>query len=158
SSLQVDVALELYTEDDLVTPLAAADAGLDREYINFSLPAAGRYYLKVFVSPFAIETGPGSYKLTCLENHPPNAVLIGVPNNGTAPLNVSLDASMSSDDEDGLSISFDYDLDGDGFFETTFENSTINTTLNSPGVYTLAVRVTDSLGETDIDYKIITVI
>ncbi|MCB1186402.1 hypothetical protein KDL29_04465 [bacterium] len=157
SSATVDLSLALYHESDLVVPLIESIDNVDREYINFSLPAAGRYYLKVFVPGSAIETGPGAYKLTCLENHPPNAVLTGSPDTGFAPVLVMLDASLSSDDEDGLSVIYDYDLDGDGFFEATFENSTINTTLNSPGFYTLAVRVTDSLGETGIAYKFITV-
>ncbi|MEZ5336966.1 MAG: PKD domain-containing protein [bacterium] len=157
NSLVVDLGIALYDDGDFLAPLIDADLGGDREYIHFHLPAAGTYYLKVFVPQGAVETGPGSYKLTCLENHPPNAVLSGAPDNGAAPLLVSLDASLSSDDEDGLSVSFDYDLNGDGFFEATFENSTINTTLITPGVYALAVSVTDSLGETDVAYKVITV-
>jgi glucose/arabinose dehydrogenase len=80
-------------------------------------------------------------------NSPPIADATATPSNGDAPLEVQLDASGSSDpDEDTLSYA--WDLDGDGQFDdSTAVNPTY--TYETPGTYDVSVQVSDSSGATD---------
>jgi len=76
-------------------------------------------------------------------NQPPTAVAIANPTSGTVPLMVNFDASTSSDPDSGDTLTYAWDLDGDG----RFDNSTSVTstyTYNTPGNYTVSLKVTDS--------------
>jgi glucose/arabinose dehydrogenase len=78
-------------------------------------------------------------------NQPPTAVATGTPTTGAAPLSVQFDGSGSSDPDVGDSLSYAWDLDGDG----QYDDSTAvgpSYTYTSQGVYTASLRVTDSRG------------
>ncbi len=71
----------------------------------------------------------------------PAAVLTGVP--------VSLNASGSSD-PDGSIVKYEWDLDGNGSYETsTGSTPTSSKSFTSNGEYTIGLRVTDNLTGTD---------
>lgn len=78
------------------------------------------------------------------ENQSPVAKVIGTPDHGAAPLEVHLDASMSSDPE-GDALSYGWDLDGDGEFDDSTDVS-IDHTFDDPGTYDPRVEVTDEHG------------
>jgi predicted extracellular nuclease len=60
--------------------------------------------------------------------------------------------SATADDLDGDTISFAWDLDGNGTFESSGSSVTFNAgTLDGPGTHTITVRATDSSGDSDTD-------
>ena len=76
---------------------------------------------------------------------PPTAVASGAPTSGNAPLAVSFDGSGSSDPDAGDTISYSWDLNGDG----TFGDSTVakpSFTYTSAGTYNAVLKVTDNHG------------
>jgi hypothetical protein len=75
-------------------------------------------------------------------NQPPVAVIQATPTTGAAPLTVNFNGSGSSDPDPLDTISYAWDLDGDGAFDdaTTAQPSFVYTT---GGVYNAALRVTD---------------
>jgi PKD repeat protein len=78
-------------------------------------------------------------------NNPPVASATASPTSGTAPLTVSFDGSASSDPDPGDTISYSWDLNGDG----TFADSTVvqpSYTYNADGTYNARLRVTDNHG------------
>jgi hypothetical protein len=153
--LAVDLNIELYEAADLVTPLAVSSFGDDRSFLHLSLPVVGKYFVKVFIPSGAIEEGPASYLLSCVENHSPVADLQGAPALGAVPFDITFDATGSFDADESLFI-FDYDLNGDGIFETinTFDPNYVGT-ITETGSYNVGLRVTDSLGETAYAYLFI---
>ena len=92
--------------------------------------------------------GSAPAQLTSLrlgENGAPVVVLSADPLGGTAPLNVSFDASESFDPESGA-LTYEWDLDGDGVFEIPASGSGLREhTYNTGGTFNPAVRVTDPL-------------
>ena len=82
---------------------------------------------------------------------PPSADITATPDNGPAPLVVSFDASGSTD-SDGSIVLYEWDLDGNGSFETdTGTTPTVGSTYSNVGGPTISVRVTDDDGLTDTD-------
>jgi glucose/arabinose dehydrogenase len=79
-------------------------------------------------------------------NQPPVARATASPTSGRAPLTVSFDGTTSSD-PDGDTLSYAWDLDGDG----AYDDSTIAkpSRTYSTGDYQVGLRVTDSRGATD---------
>jgi PKD repeat protein len=78
-------------------------------------------------------------------NQPPTAVATATPTTGPAPLAVQFDGSGSSDPDAGDTLSYAWDLDGDG----QYDDSTVvapSHTYTSQGTYTASLRVTDSHG------------
>ncbi len=78
-------------------------------------------------------------------NHPPTAVATATPTSGNAPLTVNFDGSGSSDPDAGDTISYSWDLNGDG----TFGDATVakpSFTYSSAGTYSAVLRVTDNHG------------
>ncbi len=74
-------------------------------------------------------------------NQPPLASATGSPTNGPAPLTVVFDGSASSDPEGGT-LTYSWDLDGDGNFgDSTAPRPTF--TYTQPGTYDARLRVTD---------------
>jgi glucose/arabinose dehydrogenase len=75
-------------------------------------------------------------------NQPPTAVATGTPTSGDAPLIVRFDGSGSSDPDAGDTLSYAWDLDGDGQYDdSTAVAPTF--TYTTQGVYTASLRVTD---------------
>jgi PKD repeat protein/glucose/arabinose dehydrogenase len=78
-------------------------------------------------------------------NQPPVASATATPTSGVAPLTVAFDGSGSSDPDAGDTISYSWDLNGDG----VYGDSTVATpsfTYTTPGTYSVRLRVTDNHG------------
>jgi PKD repeat protein len=86
------------------------------------------------------------------DNIPPIAVVSATPLSGTASLNVTFDASASSD-PDGSVDSWTWAF-GDG---ATATGSIVQHVYTTAGTYTATVTVTDTLGATDMETVIIIV-
>jgi glucose/arabinose dehydrogenase len=81
-------------------------------------------------------------------NQPPIARATANPTNGPAPLTVNFDGTSSSDPERG-SLTFAWDLDGDGAFDdSTSKRPTY--TYTTGGAYQVRLKVTDTKGASDI--------
>jgi PKD repeat protein len=133
-------------------------------------PAPGliRTFVAGAANPVNLETGPGGdlfyvdfdggtiRRITFTSaNQPPVAVATATPTTGAAPLQVSFNGSGSSD-PDGETLSYAWDLDGDGAFDdSTAANPTH--TYTTSGSYTASLRVTDNQGASDTDQVTITV-
>jgi len=87
-------------------------------------------------------------------NQAPRAVASANPTAGNTPLTVTFGASGSSD-PDGDSLTYAWDLDGDGAYG---DSSSVSPTFTytSRGVYRVGLRVTDSRGATAVDSVAIT--
>lgn len=80
----------------------------------------------------------------CLANTAPLARLLASPLSGTAPLNVTLDASASSDAEDDI-VEYSFDP-GDASGVVTQTSSTLSRSYTTPGTYRATVTVKDARG------------
>ncbi|RIV38051.1 ThuA domain-containing protein [Micromonospora radicis] len=75
----------------------------------------------------------------------PTAVLNATPTNGLAPLTVAFSSEGSRDPDPADSISFAWDLNGDGIVDSVDPNPSFTYAAN--GVYTARLTVTDSSGK-----------
>lgn len=80
-------------------------------------------------------------------NRPPIAVATASPTSGPAPLTVAFDGSGSSDPDTGDTLTYAWDLDGDGQYDDSVAVRPTYT-YTSNGVYTAALRVADDDGAT----------
>ena len=78
-------------------------------------------------------------------NTPPTAIATASPTSGNPPLLVQLDASQSSDPDVGQTLTYSWDVDGNGTFGDVTGVSP-QYTYQTAGTYQARVRVTDSLG------------
>jgi glucose/arabinose dehydrogenase len=85
----------------------------------------------------------------------PTAVLSAAPTSGQAPLTVSFSSAGSSDPDPGESITFAWDLDGDGTTDSMEADTTF--TYESTGTFLARLTVTDSSGRTGTATRTITV-
>ncbi|MCD6726022.1 MAG: PKD domain-containing protein [Solirubrobacteraceae bacterium] len=86
-----------------------------------------------------------------VQNRPPTADVALVDQPAVIGVAATLDASASQD-ADGTIASYDWDLDGDGTYETAGgAAATIAKTFADGAPHTVGVRVTDNLGATAID-------
>jgi PKD repeat protein len=81
-------------------------------------------------------------------NQSPTAFFTISPISGVAPLEVSFDASYSSD-QDGTIVNYEWDFK-DG---STGNGETVNHTFSSTGNYNVKLTVTDDKGATGLDTK-----
>jgi YD repeat-containing protein len=86
---------------------------------------------------------------------PPVPSFTASPNPVAAGLPASFDASASSD-PDGAVVKYEWDLDGNGTYETN-TGSTPTATYNTAGDVTVGLRVTDDGGETATTTRTLTV-
>ena len=143
-----------YTRDCIWVMLKGADGQ----------PAPGlvRTFVAGAANPVNLETGPNgdlfyvdfdggtirriSYTST---NQPPQAVATATPTTGSAPLTVTFDGSTSSDPE-GTTLSYAWDLDGDGAYDDA-AGAVATFTYTGSGTRTATLRVTDAGGASDTD-------
>jgi PKD repeat protein len=133
-------------------------------------PAPGliRTFVAGAANPVNLENGPGGdlfyvdfdggtiRRITYTSaNHPPVAVAAANPTTGAAPLTVAFDGTGSSDPDDD-SLSYAWDLDGDGAYDDSTATQP-SYTYTTAGSYTASLRVTDSVGASDTDSVTITV-
>jgi len=88
-------------------------------------------------------------------NQPPTAVATGTPTSGDVPLTVGFDGSRSSDPDPGDSITYDWDLNGDGTFGDS-ASPTPQHTFTAVGTYTARLRVTDNHGASSLAAVVVT--
>jgi PKD repeat protein len=132
-------------------------------------PGQIRTFVAGAAGPVNLETGPGgdlfyvdydsgtirriSYTAA---NQPPTAIARATPTSGAPPLTVNFDGSQSSDPDPGDTLSYAWDLDGDGAYDdSTAVRPTF--TYTSSGTYIAGLRVTDNRGGSDTDTVTITV-
>ncbi len=86
-------------------------------------------------------------------NQPPIASATATPTSGVAPLTVAFDGSGSTDPDPGDTISYSWDLNGDGVYgDSTVAKPTF--TYTTPGTYSVTLRVTDSQGASSMSQPI----
>jgi PKD repeat protein/glucose/arabinose dehydrogenase len=135
------------------------------------LPAQGqiRTFVAGAANPVNLETGPGG-DLFYVDfdggtirriqffstNRPPTAVAGATPTTGPAPLTVAFNGTGSTDPDPGDTLSYAWDLDGDGAYDDSTASQTTHT-YATPGSFTASLRVTDSHGASDTDSVTITV-
>jgi glucose/arabinose dehydrogenase len=88
-------------------------------------------------------------------NAVPSAVATATPSSGAVPFTVSFDGRGSSDPNPGDTLSYAWDLDGDGQFDDS-TSATPSRTYTTPGPVTVRLRVTDQGGLSDIDTLTVT--
>ncbi len=87
-------------------------------------------------------------------NQLPTAVITANPTSGSAPLNVALSAAASSDPDPGNTLSYAWDLDGDGQYDDSTAVS-LNYTFNA--TVTVGLRVSDGAGGSATAQRLISV-
>jgi PKD repeat protein len=85
----------------------------------------------------------------------PSAVISATPSTGVAPLTVQFSSEGSNDPDEGDSIRYAWDFDGNGTVDSVEQNPSHVYTTNS--VYTAKLTVTDSTGKSDTQSTSITV-
>lgn len=95
----------------------------------------------------------GAVSAPALVGVPPTASITASPNPAFVNENVNFDASGSTGDGLGSSVTtYEWDLDGDGTFETnTGSDPTVSRPYSAPVRITVTLRVTDNEGDTDQD-------
>jgi PKD repeat protein len=88
-------------------------------------------------------------------NQAPKAVAGASATNGSTPLAVTFDGSGSSDPDSGDSLSYAWDLDGDGAFDDASTAQAVYA-YTFAGTYNVGLRVTDPHGATATDFVGIT--
>lgn len=112
------------------------------------------------IGPVNLKIGPGGdlflvdltgsiRRYTYVPNdRPPNAVAQGGPTTGPVPLKVNFDATGSSDPDPGDTLTYAWDLNGDGIYDDSTATKP-SWTYASPGPVKVRLRVTDSQGASD---------
>ena len=134
-------------------------------------PAPGqiRTFVASAANPVNLETGPeddlfyvdfdgGTIRRIQFfpANQPPSAVATATPTTGPAPLTVAFNGTGSSDPDPGDTLSYAWDLDGDGAYDdSTVAQPTF--IYAAEGSYTASLRVTDPDGAFDTDSVTISV-
>ena len=127
-------------------------------------PANRATFLAGAVNPVDLQIGPGGdlfyvdlnpgitgggtvrrLAYTSSSNNPPVAAMTATPLFGAVPLTVNFNASGSSDPDTGDTLSYSWDLNGDGIFSDA-TTATAAFTYTTAGNYTAKLRVTDSRG------------
>jgi glucose/arabinose dehydrogenase/PKD repeat protein len=137
----------MFEEDGLPDPQTITGFLRDHDPVNLMIGPGG----DLFVVDFEGEIRRVTYDDG---NSPPTAVATADPSYGQLPLNVSFDASGSSDPDPGDQLSFAWDLDGDGQYD---DSNAVKPTWQYTGAATVTVRlrVTDGGGLTATDTIVI---
>ncbi|MBS1845823.1 MAG: PKD domain-containing protein [Actinobacteria bacterium] len=86
-------------------------------------------------------------KTVTIANQPPTASFTATPTSAPTGTSVAFNASASKD-SDGTIAKYEWDLDGNGTYETTTTTPTTSTTYTTPGARTVGLRVVDNSGGT----------
>ena len=121
----------------------------DSPYLTHDFIHGGTITVSVQVTDASGSNDTDSVDITC-GNSPPTAVLSALPTSGSTPLDVTFDASASTDPNDDI-IAYHWDWDSDGTYDDTSEDPTFDFTFFYEGNYTVTVQVEDGAGQTDTD-------
>ncbi len=91
-----------------------------------------------------------------VENRAPSASFTATPNPALSGATVSFNASASAD-ADGTIAKYEWDLDGNGSYETNSAGATTTTSYATPGERTVGLRVTDDSGATATTTRPVTI-
>jgi glucose/arabinose dehydrogenase/PKD repeat protein len=120
-------------------------------------PARVQLFARGTPQPVQLLIGPGGdvyytslagelHRIAALgENKPPEVRISASPERGAIPLTVAFDASDSSDPDPADTLTFAWDLDGDGAYDDA-TGSSATYVYASAGERTVSVKVTDSRG------------
>ena len=89
-------------------------------------------------------------------NQPPTAAIVATPSSGSPPLTVNFSGSGSSDPDPGDTLTYSWDLNGDGVFGDSVA-VTATYTYTTQGPHTVRLTVTDSHGASNTATTVITV-
>jgi len=123
--------------------------------LSHSFLTAGQHTVGLEVRDAAGASSTTSALFT-VDNTLPTAVLGADPIIGPVPLEVSLDASGSSDPDPGDVLTYGWDLDGDGFYDDAAAE-VLTHTFAQTGTHSVGLQVVDSNGGTDDAHVEITV-
>jgi YD repeat-containing protein len=90
-------------------------------------------------------------------NHAPSSSFTVSQNPAKTATAITFDASASKD-SDGSIAKYEWDLDGDGTFETTTSTPKVTHSYAAEGTYSVRLRVTDNGGATDLSAQTLTII
>jgi PKD repeat protein len=111
---------------------------------SYSVP--GDRLIGLRVSDAKGATGTTTRTLT-IQNQLPTASFTATPNPVLSGVSTSFNASASKD-PDGTIAKYEWDLDGNGSYETTSVGATTTTSYATPGERTVGLRITDNFGDT----------
>jgi PKD repeat protein/type 1 glutamine amidotransferase len=119
--------------------------------------ADGNFYMLTYGDGFfTANPDAGLYRFEYVAGpQRPQAVLNATPTSGTAPLAVHFSSAGSRDPDEGDSIRFEWDFDGNGTVDSIDPEPTHTYTAN--GVYTARLTVNDASGKSDVKTIRITV-
>jgi YD repeat-containing protein len=119
--------------------------------------AAGEYQVGLKVTDDGGATATSSVNLV-VQNQPPTASFTATPNPSPIGTQVSFNAGASSD-PDGTIVKYEWDLDGNGSYETnTGSTPTTTKRYTNGGDVTVDLRVTDNTGETATTTRVVSVV
>jgi glucose/arabinose dehydrogenase len=141
---------------DCIWAMLRGSNGLPNPATIITFAAAAANPVDIQVSPtgelFYADFDGGTIRRIIFDdtNQPPVAVATANPTSGNAPLTVNFDGSGSSDPDPGSTLSYAWDLDGDGQFD---DATTVLTTFTytSSGSHVATLKVTDNGGMSDTD-------
>ncbi|HKP60093.1 MAG TPA: PQQ-dependent sugar dehydrogenase [Polyangiales bacterium] len=120
-------------------------------------PATRQVFVHAAPQPVQLLIGPGNdlyytsiagglHRVAALgENRPPVASFEATPSSGAVPLTAAFDATGSSDPDPGDTLTFAWDLDGDGEFDDA-SGPSADFVYTTSGAREVGLRVTDSRG------------
>lgn len=112
---------------------------------TFAAEGVYPYYCEIHGGPGG-QGMSGTVYVNAAANVPPTARFIMSPRSAQAGEAVSFDGSISVD-SDGSISQYEWDLDGNGSFETNSgASATVSRSYTSPGTVTVRLRVTDNAG------------
>ena len=120
-------------------------------------------FISFAATPVDLQIGPegdlyyvdhGGGTIRRVQYNVPKTVATATPKSGAAPLSVHFDGSGSQPAQPGDTLTYAWDLDGDGQFDDSTAQ-TLDFVYSSPGSFTARLRVTDNHGMSKISDPIV---
>ncbi len=118
--------------------------------VEHTFSQAGVYNVKMEVLDTAGNISSITHQVTVVDNTPPTAFFVVAPATATSDTIFNFDASRSSDDQYmPFSLEYRFDWDGDGKWDTTYQNKTSwNHRFGNSGTFNVIMEVKDPEGAT----------